>query len=175
MYNSTKLHFYLPSVPGRLSLLQSQRESWRVLSSNTLWSLACWVLDFTLFAFYPTSNVLSKRQFRNLSANTAINDVYQSNSGPLPTYFIITIPTLYCHCYLPVSTHCIALQRLAVRCITLLLGKRRHYLFNIHSFLSPYPLLLPQYLFTLTNLHLFTHVLHIRSSHGSSFDFHLFT
>lgn len=71
-------------------------------------ALACLVLDFTLFTFYPTFNVLSKRQSRNLSANTAINDIFQST--PDHSY----VP--YYHYPLLLSTSNFALHRIAVHC-----------------------------------------------------------
>lgn len=59
-------------------------------------ALACLVLDFTLFTFYPTFNVLSKRQSRNLSANTAINDVFQSTPDhSLRTVLSLSLIAIY--------------------------------------------------------------------------------
>lgn len=58
-------------------------------------ALACLVLDFTLFTFYPTFNVLSKRQSRNLSANTAINVFQSTPDHSLRTVLSLSLIAIY--------------------------------------------------------------------------------
>ena len=105
-----------------------QLATW-IMERSSLHALGSLVLDFPPFTFF--FNVLSKRQFRirNLSANTAINDIYQST----PDHSLRTVSSLslrwllllwYCCCYLLVPSHCIALQCIAVRCIPSPLGNK---------------------------------------------------
>lgn len=112
------IDFYHLTLPYRLSPSIIQLATW-IMERSSLHALGSLVLDFPLFTFF--FNVLSKRQFRirNLSANTAINDFYQST----PHHSLRTVLSLSLRwlllLLLLLFTSAFALHRIASHCSAL--------------------------------------------------------